>query len=117
MLNYTGRERRKRKVRAKVIGTVNKPRLSVFRSNKHIYASLVVDDKPAKTTLKFSDLDLGKNASGKTKSEAAYLVGEILGKAALAKKITHVVFDRNGYKYHGRVKQIAEGARKAGLNL
>lgn len=98
---------RKRRVRAKVFGTPNRPRLSVFRSNKYIYAQIINDEK-GKTLA---------SAGGKATVNEASLVGETLAKKAKVKKITKVVFDKGGYKYHGRVKAVAEGARKGGLEF
>lgn len=103
---------RKRRVRAKVSGTAARPRLSVYRSSVHIYAQLIDDDKE-KTLASASDL---KIKTGK-KTEKAGLVGEELAKKAMAKKIKKVTFDRNGFKYHGRVKALADGARKGGLEF
>ncbi len=111
------RLRVKRKVRAKIYGTSKVPRLSVFRSNKHIYAQ-IVDDEKGNTLVFASDLEFNEGElknSKKTKLQRASTVGELLAKKALRKKIKKIVFDRNGYKYHGRVKALAEGARKGGL--
>jgi large subunit ribosomal protein L18 len=109
---------RHKRIRAKIKGTIEVPRLGVFRSNKHIYAQLV-DDEAGKIILLASDLEL-KKKSGK-KSELAHRVGELLAKKALdlpaAKKIEKVIFDRGGYQYHGRIKALAEGARKGGLKF
>ena len=107
------RIRRKLRVRAKVFGTSERPRLSVFRSIAHIYAQLV-DDEKGKTIVSASDLELGKSAN---KTLQAGEVGRLIAKKALGKKIKKVVFDRGGFKYHGRVKALAEGARKAGLKF
>ena len=113
------RIQRKRRVRAKVIGTAARPRLSVFRSNVHIYAQLI-DDENGKTLISFSDVKLKKEPEGpersrRTKTQIAGMVGEELAKKALAKKIKAVIFDRNGFAYHGRVRALAEAARKGGL--
>jgi len=111
--------RRKRARRtADLHGTAKKPRLSVYRSTGHIYAQLVDDDKGV-TLIAVNSLqkDIEKLAEGKTKKEIAKIVGEQAGKAALAKKIKEVIFDRNGYVYHGRIKEVAEGARAAGLKF
>lgn len=105
-------EQRKRRVRSRIEGTAARPRLSVFRSSVHIYGQLIDDDKQ-KTLAAMSDL---KIKTGK-KTEKAGLVGEALAKLALAKKIKKVIFDRNGFKFHGRVKALAEGARKGGLEF
>ncbi len=104
---------RKRRVRAKISGSSECPRLSVFKSNTHIYGQLV-DDIKGKTLVSVSDL--GSKEKG-TKTEAAQKAGEELGKIAVAKKIKKVVFDRNGFKFHGRIKALAEGARKGGLEF
>lgn len=104
--------RRHRRVRAKVRGTRERPRLSVFRSNQHIYLQLV-DDEQGKTLISSSDLEVkNKRLSKLAKAEEA---GKIIAEKALKKKIKKIVFDRGGYKYHGRVKAVAEGARKGGL--
>lgn len=108
------RKKRHRRLRKKVKGTKKKPRLCVFRSNRHIYAQLV-NDRKGEVVASASDLEI--EAKKKTKTELAGLVGELIGKKAKEKKIKKVVFDRAGYKYHGRVKALAEGARKAGLNF
>jgi len=109
------RNRRHRRVRAKIRGTKTCPRLSVFRSNKHMQAQLINDDK-RETLAQASDLDL-KSKEKKTKTDIALLVGQRLAKDAVAKKIKKIVFDRGGYAFHGRVKALAEGARKGGLNF
>ncbi len=106
------RKRRHARVRAKIYGTKDKPRLVIFRSLDHHYAQLIDDDKGV-TIIGISDL---KEKSG-TKTERAKKLGEKIAKAALEKKITTCVFDRNGYKYHGRVKALADGAREAGLKF
>ena len=115
---------RKKRVRSKVSGSQNRPRVSVYRSNKHIYAQVIDDDK-GKTVVSASDLELksakktieGKSSTSSVKTNQAQSVGEILAKKALMKKVNKVVFDRSGYKYHGRVKALAEGARKGGLQF
>lgn len=104
------RNRRKLKIRNRVVGTMERPRLSVYRTNQHIYAQLV-DDSNSQTMMATSDVKLEKG----TKSEKAKLVGENLAKLAQAKKITKVVFDRNGFKFHGRIKELAQGAKDGGL--
>jgi large subunit ribosomal protein L18 len=106
---------RKRRVRAKIFGRAECPRLSVFRSNLHIYGQ-IVDDEKGKTLVSFSDTKLKKTPK-MTKVRVAEAVGEGLAKKALLKKIKKVVFDRNGMIYHGRVKALAEGARKGGLKF
>jgi large subunit ribosomal protein L18 len=110
------RKRRHLRVRKKVLGTHERPRLSVFRSSKHIYVQLI-DDMMSKTIAAASSLDSecrGKKKRGSDR-ETAGIVGSILAKRAQAIKIKRVVFDRNGYLYHGRVKALADGARKEGL--
>jgi large subunit ribosomal protein L18 len=107
--------RRHRRIRAKVKGTQERPRLSVFRSNQHIYVQLI-DDSQAQTLVSCSDLKV-KEKKGLTKMEIAKEVGKSIAKKALEKKIKKVVFDRGGYKYHGRVKAVAEGAREGGLEF
>jgi len=110
----TLKERRKLRVRAKIRGTKDRPRLSVFRSNKHIYAQLIDDDR-GETLTAASDLEL-ESISG-TKTEIACKVGKVLAEKALKLGVKKVVFDRGGYKYHGRVKALAEGARQGGLEF
>lgn len=109
--------RRKKRVRAKIVGTKKRPRLSVFRSNEHIYAQLI-DDESGRTLIGLSDKILGKKKMEKMKkTQVASLLGEELAKKTRRKRISSVVFDRSGYKYHGRVKALAEGARKGGLKF
>ena len=107
---------RHRRVRRKVVGTAQRPRLSVFRSLNHMYAQ-VIDDTNSVTLAHASSLDSGvkDQRDGKRKSEVSALVGTLLAERAKAEGVTTVVFDRGGYKYHGRVKALAEAARKAGL--
>lgn len=107
-----GRAKRKRSIRKKVNGTTARPRLSVFRSAKHIYAQ-VVDDLGGSTVVAASDLKIGEG----NKVERAKAVGEAVAKACVDKGIDTVVFDRNGYKYHGRVRALADAAREAGLKF
>lgn len=105
---------RKKRVRSKLAGVTLRPRLVVSRSNKNIYAQIV--DSQGKTVVSFSSEKVSKKDSVKsTKTEIAGLVGENVAKLALAVKIKSVVFDRSGYRYHGRIKALADGARKAGL--
>ena len=113
-----GRIRRHRRVRARVEGTVSRPRLCVFRSLSHIYAQ-VVDDARGHTLASASTLDPEINGAkeGKAKAAQAELVGSLLAKRALSQGISQVVFDRGGYKYHGRVKALAEAARQGGLKF
>lgn len=111
------RERRHRRIKAKIFGTSSKPRLSVYRSNKFIYGQLI-DDTSGKTLFAVSDMLLNTGANAKkTKLERAKFVGAMLGKMAVDKKIDKVVFDRGGFIYTGRVKALADGAREAGLNF
>jgi len=100
------------------VGTAERPRLNVFRSLKHIYAQ-VIDDERGHTLVAASTLDpdLREKLTGLTKAEQAKLVGELLAQRALARGVKRVVFDRGGYKYHGRVKALAEGSRQAGLEF
>lgn len=110
------RERRlkiKARVRQTIHGTAARPRLTVFRSNKQIYAQLI-DDVEGKTLVAFDSTKLDEKA---TKKESALKVGEAIGQKAIEAGIESVVFDRNGYLYHGRVKELADGARKAGLKF
>ena len=109
------REKRHLRVRKKVFGTVERPRLSVFKSEKNIYAQ-VIDDVNGVTLVSASSLDKDFSAKGGNK-EGAKLVGELVAKKAIAKGINEVVFDRGGYIYHGRVKELAEAAREAGLQF
>ena len=113
-----GLERRKRRVRAKVSGTAERPRLAVHRTNAHIYAQ-VIDDVDGKTICAASTLDPEFRATGKVGSnkEAAEFVGELVAKRAVEKGITEVTFDRGDRIYHGRVKALADGARNAGLKF
>ena len=106
------------RIRFNLNGSAERPRLSVYRSTTHIYAQ-VIDDKTGKTLCSCStmDKDVREKMAGRTKSEQANLVGELVAKKCLAKKIKQVVFDRSGYIYTGRVKQVAEGARSAGLEF
>lgn len=110
------RYRRHRRVRGKVSGTPIRPRLSLFRSLNHIYAQ-VIDDTQGHTLAAASTLEteLRDKVSSVKKTEAARLVGAALAERAKGKGVSQVVFDRSGYKYHGRVKALAEGARQAGL--
>ena len=109
------RIKRHKRVRGKIFGTAQKPRLCVFRSLKNIYAQ-VIDDENGKTLASASSLDKDFNQYGGNK-EAAKLVGQAVAKAAMDKGITEVVFDRGGYIYHGRVAALAEGAREGGLEF
>lgn len=108
------RNKRHKRVRGKVIGTKECPRFSVFRSNKYINLQLI-DDVKQETLISLNDLKINKK--GKTKIEIAKELGVAIAKKAMEKKIEKVVFDRGGYKYHGRVKAAAEGAREEGLKF
>ena len=112
------RQRRHLRVRAKVKGTASSPRLCVFRSLNHIYAQ-VIDDTAGRTLVTASTLDAEvKDAvDGKNKTNTAVLVGSLVAKRALGQGIKTVAFDRGGFQYHGRVKALAEAARKSGLKF
>jgi large subunit ribosomal protein L18 len=107
------RIKRHKRVRAKIKGDAKKPRLCVFRSSNHIYAQLI-DDEKGKTLAAVNDLDV---KSKDKKAGIARRIGTLLAEKAKEKKIENVVFDRGGYKYHGRIKALAEGAREAGLKF
>ena len=109
----TGRTRRKVRIRRKVQGTPARPRLTVFRSSKHIYAQ-VIDDTQGQTIVSASS---AKAEAEGSKLEAAKVVGDQVAKACLQKGVEQVVFDRSGYQYHGRVRALAESAREAGLKF
>ena len=102
----------KYRVRNKISGTADRPRMSVFRSNKQIYVQ-IIDDDAAKTLVAANSLDLEEMP----KCEQAAKVGELIAEKAIKADINSVVFDRNGYLYHGRIKEVAEAARKAGLKF
>ena len=112
------RYRRHARVRTKIKGTSSRPRLCVYRSLNHIYAQ-VIDDSRGHTLLSASTLDpeIAAEADGKEKKEKAGLVGSLVAKRALSKGINEIVFDRGGYKYHGRVKALSEAARQCGLKF
>ena len=112
----SNRVKRHLRVRKKVSGTPERPRLSVYRSEKNIYAQ-IIDDINAVTLVSASTLDKEVDAKVGGNKEAAKLVGELVAKRALDKGITEVVFDRGGYVYHGRVQTLAESAREAGLKF
>jgi len=114
-LKIKKRKQRKNRIRAKVKGTRDCPRLSVFRSNKYIYLQLI-DDQAGQTLVFANDQEL-KSKIKQTKKQKAFAVGELLAEKALKAKIKKVVFDRAGYRYHGRVKAAAEGAREKGLKF
>lgn len=110
-----GRKLRQKRIRVKIKGTSSVPRLNVFRSNQHLQGSLI-DDVLGKTAISIYDREV-KSGKGKTKTEKAYEVGVLLGEKAKKKRIKKVIFDRAGYKYHGRVRAFAEGARAGGLEF
>jgi len=128
-------KRRHQRVRVKIKGTKTRPRISVFRSNKHIYAQLI-DDEKGQTLISASDFEIKKPATTESqknseiqrlqasesqglqgKAAVAHEVGQLLAAKALKQKIHQVVFDRGGYKYHGRIKALADGARAGGLKF
>jgi large subunit ribosomal protein L18 len=115
---YVARQRRHQRVRESLSGTTARPRLNVFRSLKHIYAQ-VIDDSQGVTLTAAStiDADVVTNTQGKPKIEQAKLVGKLVAERALEAGIKEVVFDRGGYKYHGRVKALADASREAGLKF
>lgn len=112
------RRRRHIRVRERLSGTPDRPRLAVFRSLNHIYAQ-IIDDTAGHTLASATDLEAGVRTKrdGKKKREVAELVGEVLAKKAKEKGIASVVFDRGGFRYHGRVKAFADAARKGGLTF
>ena len=114
----TARENRKARIRKRIFGTEQRPRLSVFRSAKHIYAQLVVDSTGS-TILAASTLspEIRGEIGELDKSDAAKKVGRLIGKMAIEKNIHRVVFDRNWFLYHGRVRALADGARESGLEF
>lgn len=109
------RVKRHLRVRKKVSGTTERPRLAVYRSEKNIYAQ-IIDDINGTTLVSASSLEKEFNGAGSNK-EAAKVVGEMVAKRAIEKGIKEVVFDRGGYVYHGRIQNLAEGAREAGLQF
>jgi len=110
-MNKENFEQKRKRIRSKVIGTNERPRMSVYRSNKSVFCQ-IIDDGKGKTLVSAS---LKEIKEGKTKSEKTGLLGELIAKKALKKNIKKVVFDKSGYKYHGRIKALADGARKGGL--
>ncbi|MHB8904429.1 MAG: 50S ribosomal protein L18 [Patescibacteria group bacterium] len=105
--------RRHAKVRSQINGTIERPRFSVFRSNKGLFLQLI-DDLNGKTLVSVSNSDIKEKQKG-TKTDLSFELGKLIAEKAKAKKITAVVFDRGSYKYHGRVKAVADGAREGGL--
>lgn len=118
--SYVARKRRQARVRKHLSGLPERPRLNVFRSLNHIYAQ-VIDDTKGVTLVSASSLDANVQeaeiTTGKGKTERATLVGKLVAERALEAGITQVVFDRGGYKYHGRVKALADASREAGLKF
>ncbi len=114
----SARKRRHLRVRAKLAGTAKRPRLNVFRSSAHIYAQ-IIDDSEGHTLVAASSVEdaVTSETDGATKTERAKAVGKVVGDRAKAAGIETVVFDRGGFKYHGRVKALADGAREAGLDF
>jgi large subunit ribosomal protein L18 len=110
------RDRRHRRVRKKVTGTAERPRLAVFRSSKHIYVQ-AIDDLAGRTVASASTMEADVRGGATATVEAAKNVGKLVGERVKAAGVTTVVFDRGGFKYHGRVAAVAEGAREAGLTL
>lgn len=112
------RERRRRRIRGKVQGTPERPRLNVFRSSAHIYAQ-VIDDTRGHTLVAASTIDasMRPQLAENTKQDEAKLVGRLIAERAIAAGITQVVFDRGGFHYHGRVRALADGAREGGLKF
>ena len=112
------RLKRKQRIRKKMIGTVERPRMSVFRSAKHIY-SQIIDDTQGITlvTASTTEKDIREQQKFENKTAAATYIGQLLAERAVQKGIKSVVFDRNGFLYHGRIKAVSDGARKAGLDF
>ena len=117
-LRTQARLKRKKRIRKKLIGTANRPRLCVFRSARHIYAQ-VIDDSLGQTLAAASSMekDVRENPKSKGKLATANSVGKIIGRRAKEKGFKKVVFDRNGFLYHGRIKAVSEGAREVGLEF
>lgn len=110
------RQKRHLRIRNKISGTTQRPRLTIYKSNKHIHAQ-IVDDLNGKTLVAASSLDKGLGLDHTSNKDAAKAVGQAIGKKALDAGIESVVFDRSGYIYHGKVKELAEAAREAGLKF
>ena len=117
-LRTLARLKRKKRIRKTIVGTQLRPRLCVFRSARHIYAQ-VVDDSQGQTLAAASSLEKAVQASEdiKNKKSAANLVGKLVAERALEKGVKQIVFDRNGFLYHGRVKSVSDGARETGLEF
>jgi len=112
----TARAKRVRRIRKKITGSSDQPRLRVFKSNKHIYAQ-IIDDSAGKTLVSMSTIDKKFEKADDDKTGKAKKVGVLLAEAAKSAGVSKVIFDRGGYIYHGRVKALSEGARKGGLKL
>ena len=112
---YQRHQARKKRVRAKLAQRQDRPRLHVFRSNQHTYAQ-IIDDQTGVTLVSAAETELDK-AGSRTKTQRAVLIGDLIARKAKTKKITHIRFDRGAYKYHGRVRALAEAARKGGLDF
>ena len=117
-LRAQARLKRKKRIHKKIVGTTSRPRLCVFRSAKHIYAQLI-DDSSGQTLAAASSMEKSVREVPETKNKVAVAqtVGKIIGQRALQKGVKQIVFDRNGFLYHGRVKAVSEGAREAGLQF
>jgi large subunit ribosomal protein L18 len=113
---HVARQRRHRRVRKKVRGTAAQPRLAVFRSNKHVYAQ-VIDDVAGRTVASASTMEQDQRSGSTGTVDAAKTIGRLVGERAKAAGVTSVVFDRGGFRYHGRVAGVADGAREAGLEF
>lgn len=112
------RDKIRRRVRATIRGTAERPRLSIFKSNKHVYLQLINDrDNMTITAVSTKSADLQKDLKDKTSVESAKIIGETLAKVAIDQGINKVVYDRSGYKFHGIVKAAADGAREGGLDF
>lgn len=110
------KSRRHRRVRAKITGTISRPRVSVFKSNKHIFVQFIDDDK-GKTILSSKIISSKKSKIKGNKTEKALIIGEMLAEKAKESGIKEVVFDRGGFKFHGRIKAVAEGLKKGGIKI
>jgi large subunit ribosomal protein L18 len=110
------RQRRHRRVRKKIMGTAERPRLAVFRSNKHIYVQ-AIDDLAGRTVAAASTMEPGLRGNRTGSVDAAKEVGKLVGERAKAAGVSTVVFDRGGFQYHGRIAAVADGAREAGLEF
>jgi len=117
-LRVQARLKRKKRIRKKLVGTASRPRLCVFRSSRHIYAQLI-DDAAGQTLVAASSVEKAVREVPETKNKVtvANTVGKIIGQRALDKGVKQIVFDRNGFLYHGRIKAVSEGAREAGLEF